>query len=583
MRLSSCSCQTHAPYLQHFFALLLLLCVGSCPIQAGQRPQPAHPPYAATMNVALIVVPDVRGLRQEDAEARLRAAGLVPGAISSSPGPGAVGTVYHQEPQQNTSVPHGTTFTLQLVAPAKKPTSSNGETENSDAELYRTVPKLIGLTPNAASDLLARFNLQLGRVSKGTGNTSPGTIYAQKPTAGSLVRVGSGIEVAIVDNPVAPPPPPVVYVPYLIGQTQKVAEELLTRQGLNLGNIVTVTASARPGTVFAQFPLPNTKVVQGTQVNLSIAQPGKPTVPVPDLLHRDIDSARAVLSQVGLQIGELTTEQSDNPANSITAQSPEAGTLVVRGTVVNVVIAQPAPPVSVPSLVRHDQADAIALLQSVGLQLGAVNQQDNDATSGTILSQNPQAGTQAQKGTAVDVTISRQILPADLVVMVDQNNPSVGVPLRIHAHVENPQAGMLYQFTFGDDEQTKWQPLSTTTHTYKNAGQYPLRASAKAGATLLESETVLVTIPSSPLPILSMVLGTIALLSLGGGAFLYHGWRLFKNRIQLVPKLDIGTQRLSVASGESLSPSVSVRLVQGTGESKVILREGNSPRKAESN
>jgi beta-lactam-binding protein with PASTA domain len=481
--------------------------------------------------------------------------------------------VWQQEPQQNTTAPRGTTFNLMLVALPDKP-KSTGENDHNDEKFYRTVPKLIGLTPNQASNLLGRSHLQLGNVSKGTGSSSPGTIYGQKPEPGSLVKAGSRIDVGIADSRKVPEPTVFVYVPNLLGQTQKAAEELLPQHGLSLGSVSTVSVSVQPGTVFGQFPLANTKVAQGTPVSLRIAQavpPQKTTVPVPDLLHQDLNAARAILSQVGLQMGELTTEESDNTPNSITAQSPDAGTPVERGAVVYVVIAQQIPPVVVPNLVQRDEADAIAILQNVGLQMGGVSQQDGDANSGTILSQNPQAGGQVQKGTAVDVTVSRQV-PSQLTVMVDQNNPRSGVALEIHAHVENFHSAMKYQFTFGDGQQSGWLKSSTTIHTYKSAGHYQLRASASVGDTTIESESLTVTIPP-PFPVMAVAIA-IGLLAVGYAAFVYQGWRLFKTWLRLVPSMDMGTQRLSIESNEGGSQSVSVRVALGIGESTVLWPAG---------
>src|SRR6202040_1987910 len=146
-------------YYGHSAAILVVLCAWTCLGLAQQKPPQAHPPIAAMMTVPRVVVPDVRGLRLEDAEAALRSAGLVPGRMSSSPGPGTLGTVWHQEPQHNTTVPRGTTFNLMLVALPEKAKSATGENDHNDENFYRTVPKLIGLTPNQASNLLGRSHL----------------------------------------------------------------------------------------------------------------------------------------------------------------------------------------------------------------------------------------------------------------------------------------------------------------------------------------------------------------------------------------------------------------------------------------
>ena len=577
MRLGPDSYESAVHSFYGYAAALFLVCACSCLGLAQQRPPQAHPPSVAMVAVPRVVVPDVRGRPPEDAQAILRRAGLQPGTTSTSPGPGIVGTVWQQEPQQNTVVLRGTIFNLVLVALPTNPS-------DGDEEFSRRVPKLIGLTPNQASNLLEHSRLLLGNVSAGDGNGPEGTIYAQKPQAGSWVKIASRIDVGIVEpQKTSGGKEEIIWVlvPNLFGQTEKAAEEVLGKCGLSVGGVSTGIASVPAGTVFGQDPLPNASVGEGTQVSLRIAQavpPHESTVPVPNLIHQDVRSAGALLAQVGLQLGEAKSEESGGTPNSITAQSPDAGTPVERGTSVNVVIAQQIPPVPVPNIVQHGEADAVAILQRVGLQLGAVSEKQGDASSGTILSQKPQAGERVRTGTAVDVLVSRQVT-RQLTVMVDQANPKRGEALGFHAHLDPPQRGMKYGFTFGDGERSAWLTTSKTTHTYRSAGDFQVQAFAAAGNTTITSEIVTVAIPPFPWAIVSAL--TVGVLALGGAGFLYRGWRLFHKWIRVVPKMDVGTQRLSIESSEDWNQSVRVRVVQDIGECRVLWPAGPGPRKAE--
>ena len=579
MRLGPDSHQSAVHSFYCYAAALFLVCARACLGLAQQQLPQAHPPSVMMVAVPRVVVPDVRGRRPDEAQAILRRAGLQSGTASTIPGPGIVGTVWQQEPLQNTVVRRGTIFNLVLVAPPSGQNPSDG-----DEEFSRQAPRLIGLTPNQASNLLERSRLLLGNVSAGNGNGPEGTIYAQKPQAGSWVKIGSRIDVGIVEPQKASGGKEEiiwVLVPNLFGQTGKAAEEVLRKCGLSLGDVSTGSASVPAGTVFGQVPLPNTKVAEGTQVSLRIAQavpPQKTTVPVPNLIHQDVGSARALLAQVGLQLGEVGSEESDSTPNSITAQSPNAGTQVESGTLVNVVIAREIPLVAVPNIVQHGEADAVAILRRVGLQLGAVSEKEGDANSGTILSQKPQAGGQVRTGTAVDVIVSRQVT-RQLTVMVDQANPKSGEALGFHAHLEPPLKGMKYRFNFGDGEHSAWLTSSKTTHAYRKAGDFQIQALAATDHTTISSEIVTVTIPSFPWAILTVLTGGV--LALGGGGFLYHGWKLFHKWIRVVPKMDVGTQRLSIESGEGWNQSVRVRVVQDIGECRVLWPAGPGPRKVE--
>jgi hypothetical protein len=79
-----------------------------------------------------------------------------------------------------------------------------------------------------------------------------------------------------------------------------------------------------------------------------------------------------------------------------------------------------------------------------------------------------------------------------------------------------------------------------------------------------------------------LIVGTLAagLAALGAASSLYHGRRLFHKWIRVVPKMDLGIQRISIESSEAWNQSVRVRTVQDLGESKLWL-EGAEPGKAE--
>src|SRR6266849_6397576 len=562
-------------YLRVHAAALVLACAWASPSLTQQAPQ-NHPPMSALVNVPRVVVPDVRGRQLTEAREILQRAGLKPGTMSADSGPGIVGTVLRQEPQQNSVVLRGTVFNLVLVAPSKQQEPGDG-----DQEFSRQVPKLTGLSLNEASNLLERSRLELGNVSAGPGKGAPGTVYAQRPQAGTWVKTMSRIDVEIVELPKSPPAPAkvpiLVFVPNLFGQTSKGAEQVLIEHGLSLGSVSSGSASVTPGTIFRQEPVANSRVAQGTQVHIEVARPPqKTTVAVPELVHLDVQMGKALLAQVGLQLGAVTNEESESPRNSITAQSPNAGTQVERGASVDLIVAQGIPAVEVPSLAGREEADAQAVLQTVGLQMGTVSEHEAAASSGTVLSQRPSAGEHVRKGTAVDLVVSRQI-PSELTVMIDHSNPQKDKILTFHSHLEPLQRGVKYRFTFGDGQATNWLTDSKAQHTYKKAGDFQVQAFAQKGDTTVSSEMVMVTIPGSGWASAAGL--TVGVLALGGGAYFYHGRRLFQKWIRAVPKPDLGTPHLFMDNESLGNETVCIRVAYDIGEQSVSLTPESRPEK----
>src|SRR5215469_10509839 len=111
------------------YALILqLLCSAPVLCVAQERPQEVRTPALATLTVARVQVPDVRGRRPEEAEAILRRAGLQPGTSTTKPLPGVAGTVGEQDPAANSVVARGSRFNLAVVA------SKAGQNSDGDGE-----------------------------------------------------------------------------------------------------------------------------------------------------------------------------------------------------------------------------------------------------------------------------------------------------------------------------------------------------------------------------------------------------------------------------------------------------------------
>ena len=63
------------------------------------------------------------------------------------------------------------------------------------------------------------------------------------------------------------------------------------------------------------------------------------------------------------------------------------------------------------------------------------------------------------------------------------------------------------------------------------------------------------------------VIGGIA--ALGGGGFVYHGWKMFQASIRVVPHSVVGSQEVYVASGSTKSEAVRLRVMEGKAVTEV--------------
>jgi VWFA-related protein len=135
-------------------------------------------------------------------------------------------------------------------------------------------------------------------------------------------------------------------------------------------------------------------------------------VTVPNVVNQTQAAATAAINGAGLVVGAVTQQSSATvQANNVSSQSPAAGVGVAAGSAVNLVVSTgpaPAPgPVAVPNVLNQTQAAATALINAAGLVVGTVSQFSSvTVPAGSVISQNPNAGTSVTAGSAVSLVVS---------------------------------------------------------------------------------------------------------------------------------------------------------------------------------
>jgi beta-lactam-binding protein with PASTA domain len=129
---------------------------------------------------------------------------------------------------------------------------------------------------------------------------------------------------------------------------------------------------------------------------------------VPDLAKQTLAAATTLLSNAGLALGSQTQETSATvPAGSVIRHSPVAGTEVVPGSSVNLVLSSGPPPGTVPNVVGLTQAAATTAITNASLVVGAVTQQSSTSVAaGNVISQSVAPGQVLTAGSAVDLVVS---------------------------------------------------------------------------------------------------------------------------------------------------------------------------------
>ena len=134
---------------------------------------------------------------------------------------------------------------------------------------------------------------------------------------------------------------------------------------------------------------------------------GGDEVIVPDLKNLTFEEAEKELAKLELKIEK--GDEVDSPdveEGKITSQTPSADTKVKKGKTIVVNISKGKKAGVIPNVVSQDFEGIKEYIESLGFTLGFVEKKESELPKGTIISQSPLGGDQAEPGTAIDIVVS---------------------------------------------------------------------------------------------------------------------------------------------------------------------------------
>lgn len=236
-----------------------------------------------------------------------------------------------------------------------------------------------------------------------------GQILKQSPAKNTEVKKNAKIEVIVSLGPKQ------VQVPYVTNQTQSDAVAQLTASGLQYTVQSINDSGVAVGSVVKTDPTAGTTVNSGSSVTLYISKgPAITYVTVPNVVGQTQAAAKTALENVGLKLGNVTTQSDSSASGTVLKQDQTPGASVASNTAVNIVVSSGKQQATVPNLIGMTTDGASAALQLKGLSLGNVTYSYSSSTpSGAISSQTITAGTNVDSGTSVDVTVSKGPQPTN--------------------------------------------------------------------------------------------------------------------------------------------------------------------------
>ncbi|MFD6315245.1 Stk1 family PASTA domain-containing Ser/Thr kinase [Streptomyces nigra] len=135
------------------------------------------------------------------------------------------------------------------------------------------------------------------------------------------------------------------------------------------------------------------------------------SVAVPSLIGETQDSAKELLANVDLKLGEVKQDECENqPRGKICSQSPDSKEEVDKGSAIDVVVSTGAPKVTVPSVIGISLEDAREKLEGDDFQF-TIKTETREVSAeepGTVLDQDPQRGEEVEKGSTITLTVAKE-------------------------------------------------------------------------------------------------------------------------------------------------------------------------------
>ena len=131
------------------------------------------------------------------------------------------------------------------------------------------------------------------------------------------------------------------------------------------------------------------------------------TAEVPDLSGMTYSQAKTAAKDAGFTIKKgKSVYSSDVQSKRVAEQDPDAGDKAKKGTTITVNLSKGSKEGTVPNVVGMSYSEVEAYLKKSGYKLGVVKEETSTKTKDTVLSQDPSAGSEADKGTKINIVIS---------------------------------------------------------------------------------------------------------------------------------------------------------------------------------
>ena len=188
-------------------------------------------------------------------------------------------------------------------------------------------------------------------------------------------------------------------LPDVVGLDKSEASEILEDRGFSV-KVLEVKSDDTENIVLLMDPGAGGRLSSGSEVVLQVATPRV----VPHIEGLTLDEVRNALENEGFENYEVVKVKSNEAENTILSIDPVSGTTAKSTTKITLTIAEPY---RVPDVSGFDMNAAIEALRAEGFETEIIYYYTEDSAEGYVVSTSPSAGSVADQGSLVTISISK--------------------------------------------------------------------------------------------------------------------------------------------------------------------------------
>ena len=198
-----------------------------------------------------------------------------------------------------------------------------------------------------------------------------------------------------------------VQVPDVKDRPMSLAKQIIETSNLRVNVIEQFDAKVSAGQVISQSPEAGSTVKEQRVVTIYVSKGGE-ELTMPNLKGLSRLSAESKLKKMGLVVGSVYEQVSDQEAWTVLDQEPAEGKKIQKGQSVDLTLSKgkTIKLVRVPDFLGGTLDAATDRLKQLKLSVGTVTREKSRQAPGTILRQIPSAGTEVDEGTTVDFVLA---------------------------------------------------------------------------------------------------------------------------------------------------------------------------------